>query len=80
MSLAGWHRNQGGPGTSNVLLVNVDTKTRVSITKLMPSATRRWNAVVVVPGPVGVHWCLKKKNTPGCRSPDSQRGIKQNVL
>ena len=59
-SLAGWYRNQGVPGTSNVLLVNVDTKTRISIRKLMPSSTRRWNAVVVVPGPVGVHWYLTK--------------------
>ena len=34
---------------------------------------------MVVPGPVGVHWYLEeKKNTPGCRSPDNQRGIKQS--
>ena len=38
MSLAGWQRNQGAPGTSDVLLVNVDTKTRISIRKLMPIA------------------------------------------
>ena len=62
MSLTGWHRNQWALGTSNVWLVNDDSKTRISIRELMPSTTRRWKDVAVKLGPVGVHWYLEQKN------------------